>query len=65
MLPSSDAGPEALYTRSVLLAELELASTNCRRSSATCLSAHELAGAVQGDGRETGVSVNTLLSRKR
>jgi RNA polymerase sigma factor (sigma-70 family) len=40
LLPSPDAGPEALYFRNLLLDEMELAE-------------------------ETGVSVNTLLSRKR
>jgi hypothetical protein len=33
LLPSPDAGPEALYARNLLLAELELA-VDCRRSSA-------------------------------
>ena len=41
-------------------------STNCRRSSARCLSAHELEGrSFKEMAAETGVSVNTLLSRKR
>ena len=41
-------------------------SANCRRSSATCLSAHELEGrSFKEMAAETGVSVNTLLSRKR
>ena len=41
-------------------------STNCRRSSARCLLAHELEGrSFKQMAAETGVSVNTLLSRKR
>ena len=36
LLPSPDAGPEALYVRSVLLDELEGRSTSCLRSSARC-----------------------------
>ncbi len=41
-------------------------STSCRRSSARCLSAHELEGrSFKEMAAETGVSVNTLLSRKR
>jgi RNA polymerase sigma factor (sigma-70 family) len=43
-----------------------LRSTSCRRSSARCLSAHELEGrSFKEIAAETGVSVNTLLSRKR
>jgi RNA polymerase sigma factor (sigma-70 family) len=37
MLPSADAGPEALYARAVLLEELELALDDCRKNSAPCL----------------------------
>jgi len=38
LLPSPAAGPEALYARNVLVDELELAVTGCRRSSARCSS---------------------------
>ena len=66
LLPSPDAGPEALYARSVLLEEIELAVDELPTSSARCSSAHELEGrSFKEMAAETGVSVNTLLSRKR
>ena len=41
-------------------------STSCRKSNATCSSAHEFDGrSFKEMAAETGVSVNTLLSRKR
>jgi RNA polymerase sigma factor (sigma-70 family) len=62
LLPSPDAGPEALYFRNVLLDELELALDELRE----VFVAHELEGrSFKEMAAETGVGVNTLLSRKR
>ena len=66
LLPSPDAGPEALYARHVLLDELELALDELPDEQREVFVAHELEGRSFKDmAAETGVSVNTLLSRKR
>ena len=66
LLPSPDAGPEALYARSVLLAALELAVDELPEEQREVFVAHELEGrSFKEMAAETGVSVNTLLSRKR
>ncbi len=66
LLPSPDAGPEALYARSVLLDELELAIDELPEEQREVFVAHELEGrSFKEMAAETGVSVNTLLSRKR
>jgi RNA polymerase sigma factor (sigma-70 family) len=66
LLPSPDAGPEALYVRSVLLDELELALDELPEEQRDVFVAHELEGrSFKEMAAETGVSVNTLLSRKR
>jgi RNA polymerase sigma factor (sigma-70 family) len=66
LLPSPDAGPEALYARNVLLAELELAVDELPEEQREVFVAHELEGrSFKEMAAETGVSVNTLLSRKR
>jgi RNA polymerase sigma factor (sigma-70 family) len=66
LLPSPDAGPEALYARHVLLDELELAVDELPEEQRAVFVAHELEGRSFKDiAAETGVSVNTLLSRKR
>ncbi len=66
LLPSPDAGPEALYARSVLLHELELAVDELPEEQRKVFVAHELEGhSFKEIAAETGVSVNTLLSRKR
>jgi RNA polymerase sigma factor (sigma-70 family) len=66
MLPSPDAGPEALYARWVLLDELELALEELPDDQREVFVAHELEGrSFKEMAAETGVSVNTLLSRKR
>jgi RNA polymerase sigma factor (sigma-70 family) len=66
MLPSSDAGPEALYARSVLLDELESAVDELPEEQREVFVAHEFQGrSFKEIAAETGVSVNTLLSRKR
>ena len=66
LLPSPDDGPEALYVRSVLLDELELALDELPDEQHDVFVAHELEGRTFKEiSAETGVSVNTLLSRKR
>lgn len=66
LLPSGDAGPEALYVRKVLLNELELALEELPKEQRDVFVAHELEGrSFKEMAAETGVSINTLLSRKR
>jgi RNA polymerase sigma factor (sigma-70 family) len=66
LLPSPDAGPEALYLRNVLLDELELAVDELPEEQREVFVAHELEGrSFKQMAAETGVGVNTLLSRKR
>jgi|SRR5579864_4276680 len=65
-LPSPDAGPEALYARHVLLEELNQALGELPKEQREVFIAHELeARSFKELAAETGVSVNTLLSRKR
>jgi RNA polymerase sigma factor (sigma-70 family) len=66
LLPSPDAGPEALYIRSVLLDELELALDELPDEQREVFLAHELEGrSFKELAAESGVNTNTLLSRKR
>ena len=66
LLPSPDAGPEAAYARSVLVAELEAALDELPEDQREVFIAHELMGhSFKEMAAKTGVSVNTLLSRKR
>jgi RNA polymerase sigma factor (sigma-70 family) len=66
LLPSPDAGPEAMYARSVILDELEQAVAGLPKDQRDVFIAHELDGrSFKELSAETGVSVNTLLSRKR
>jgi RNA polymerase sigma factor (sigma-70 family) len=66
LLPSPDAGPEALYARSLLLDELAIAIDELPEEQREAFVAHELEGrSFKEIAAETGVSVNTLLSRKR
>src|SRR6266550_8099796 len=66
LLPSPDAGPDALYARQVLLDELELAIEELPEEQREVFVAHELEGrSFKEMAAESGVSVNTLLSRKR
>ena len=65
-LPSPDAGPEALYVRHVLLDELEFALDELPDEQREVFVAHELEGrSFKELAAQTGVSVNTLLARKR
>jgi RNA polymerase sigma factor (sigma-70 family) len=66
LLPSPDAGPEALYFRNLLLDELELALEELPDEQREVFVAHELEGrSFKQLAEETGMSMNTLLSRKR
>ena len=66
LLPSPAAGPEALYARNVLLHELELAIDQLPEEQREVFVAHELDGrSFRELSAESGVSLNTLLSRKR
>jgi RNA polymerase sigma factor (sigma-70 family) len=66
LLPSPDAGPDAQYVRKVLLDELELAIDELPKEQRDVFVAHEVEGrSFENIAGETGVSINTLLSRKR
>ncbi len=66
LLPSPEAGPEAAYARGVLLDELEAALEELPAAQREVFVAHEIEGRSFSEmAAETGVSVNTLLGRKR
>jgi RNA polymerase sigma factor (sigma-70 family) len=66
LLPPPDAGPDALYARSVLLDELEEALDELPEEQRRVFVAHEIEGrSFKEMAAETGVSINTLLARKR
>ena len=66
MLPSPDAGPDTLYARSVLLDALESAVAELPPEQRAVFVGHEIEGrSFKEMAAETGVGVNTLLSRKR
>jgi len=66
LLPSADTGPEEAYLRSLLWEELEQALAELPEEQRAVFIAHEIEGrSFQELASETGVSVNTLLSRKR
>src|SRR3984885_1940420 len=65
LLPSPDAGPEAAYARSILMEELDAAIDELPEDQREVFIAHEYDGvSFKEISAETGVSVNTLLSRK-
>src|SRR6476646_6611821 len=65
-LPSPEAGPETLYAREVLIDELELAIDELPEEQREVFVAHELEGrSFKEIAADTGVGLNTLLSRKR
>jgi RNA polymerase sigma factor (sigma-70 family) len=65
LLPSEDAGPEAAYARNLLLDALDDALEELPQSQREIFIAHELMGrSFKEIAAETGLSVNTLLSRK-
>ena len=66
LLPSRDGGPEAEYLRSLLLEELTRAIAELPQEQREVFVAHELEGrSFKELAAESGVNVNTLLSRKR
>jgi RNA polymerase sigma factor (sigma-70 family) len=66
LLPSPDAGPDAMYARGVLLEALDEAIDELPENQREVFVAHEVMGrSFKEIAEETGVSVNTLLSRKR
>jgi RNA polymerase sigma factor (sigma-70 family) len=66
LLPSPHAGPEAQYLRSLLLDELRHALAQLPVEQRDVFIAHELEGrSFKELAAESGVGVNTLLSRKR
>jgi RNA polymerase sigma factor (sigma-70 family) len=66
LLPSPDAGHDAAYARSVLVEELDAALDDLPDDQREAFVANEIEGRSFKDlSEETGVSVNTLLSRKR
>ena len=65
LLPSPEAGPEAVYARGVLLEELEAALDELPEEQRDVFVAHELQGrSFKELAAESGLSINTLLSRK-
>jgi RNA polymerase sigma factor (sigma-70 family) len=66
MLPSPEAGPEALCIRNLLLGELESALGELPAEQREVFVSHELEGrSFKELSAESGISINTLLSRKR
>lgn len=65
LLPSSDAGPEAAYARSLLLEQLDDALEELPEEQREVFIDHELMGySFKEISERSGVGVNTLLSRK-
>ena len=66
LLPSPDAGPDAIFARNVLLDAIEEAMDELPANQREVFVAHEWMGkSFKELSEETGMSVNTLLSRKR
>ena len=66
LLPAADGGPEAAAMREVLLAEIEAALAELPAEQREVFVAQELDGVSFRElAQRTGVSINTLLSRKR
>jgi len=66
LLPAPQAGPEAGYARSLLLAELQAALDELPADQREVFVAHELDGvSFREMAVHSGVSINTLLARKR
>ncbi len=65
LLPSAEAGPEAAYARNLLIDALDDALEELPPMQRDVFIAHELEGrSFKEISAETGLSVNTLLSRK-
>ncbi len=66
LLPSADAGPEAVYARELLFEAVDEALEELPENQREVFIAHEFLGkSFKELNEETGVSVNTLLSQKR
>ena len=66
LLPAPDSGPEAAFMRELLLEEIETALEELPREQREVFVAHEIDGVSFKElSARSGVSVNTLLSRKR
>jgi RNA polymerase sigma factor (sigma-70 family) len=66
LLPSPDAGPDAVFARRVLLEELEFALDELPEEQRAVFVGHEIEGrSFKEMAAESGVSINTLLARKR
>lgn len=65
-LPAHDAGPEALYARTLLLKALQDALDELPANQREVFIAHELEGqSFKEMAAQSGVTLNTLLARKR
>jgi RNA polymerase sigma factor (sigma-70 family) len=65
VLPSPEVGPDAAYAREILLEELESAIGDLPDEQREVFVAHEVEGrSFKELAASTGISVNTLLSRK-
>jgi RNA polymerase sigma factor (sigma-70 family) len=65
-LPVLDAGPEAVFARSVVLAALQRALDELPPDQRDAFIAHEIEGSSFKDiALQSGVAINTLLARKR
>src|SRR6266853_104812 len=66
LLPAPDSGPESAFIRELLLEEIETALEELPREQREVFVAHEIDGVSFKElSARSGVSVNTLLSRKR
>lgn len=66
LLPSAEAGPEAMYVRNVLMEELEDALDELPEEQREVFVAHEVEGrSFKELAEQSGVNINTLLARKR
>ena len=66
LLPSPDAGPDAIFARNMLFEALEEALEELPEGQREVFLAHEFEGrSFKQISEETGITVNTLLSRKR
>jgi RNA polymerase sigma factor (sigma-70 family) len=66
LLPSSDAGPDGVFTRQALIDTIAMAVDELPEEQRDVFIAHEIDGeSFKEMSARTGVNVNTLLSRKR
>jgi len=66
LLPSSDDGPEAIYMRNLIFSRLDAAIAELPEEQRAVFIANEMEGrSFKELAAETGVNINTLLTRKR